>query len=133
MDTQSYGLFFFKFLFPLCVLNLGLFSRSDMNVFFYFILFSFFFFLFPFGYSKDRFLFKGDLYYHQMHTRRKTPRHGAFFHLEIPSVIISGRVASERASGGRKKTKLATARWRGGLFHMTFLIFLFIFLFISWV
>lgn len=84
---------------------------------------SFLFFALSFlGYSKDRFLSKGDLYYHPMHTRRRRPRHGAFFHLEIPSVTISGASranegrVTEWGSGGNQKgdgkvARLAVSTW----------------------
>lgn len=50
----------------------------------------------------------------------ETPRHGAFFHLEIPSVIISGASRARRGGEEEQNTKLATTRWRGCLIYMTF-------------
>ncbi|KAL7792385.1 hypothetical protein V8C43DRAFT_57692 [Trichoderma afarasin] len=105
MDTQSYGLFHFYFL---CSETR---SRSDE-----WLLLSFLF-----GYSKDRFLLRATCTTTKAHGE-ETPRHGAFFHLEIPSVIISGASqASGRRRGGRSKKTKATARWRGCLFYMTFI------------
>ncbi|KAL6689643.1 hypothetical protein J3F84DRAFT_278200 [Trichoderma pleuroticola] len=48
----------------------------------------------------------------------ETPRHGAFFHLEIPSVIISGASQASGGGGTRREEEKpkATARWRGCLF-----------------
>lgn len=105
MDTQSYGLF----ISISYVLKLGL---GAMNGFY---------FPFLFGYSKDRFLLRATCTTTNAHGE-ETPRHGAFFHLEIPSVIISGasQASGRRNEVGGEKTK-ATARWRGCLFYMTFI------------
>ncbi|KAL6875295.1 hypothetical protein J3F83DRAFT_557959 [Trichoderma novae-zelandiae] len=94
MDTQSYGLVLF--LFPLSP-EFGLGAMAGFS------------FLHPFfsRLFKRQISFKGDLYYHPMHMRGRRPRHGAFFHLEIPSVIILG---ASRANEGRE-----TERVRGGL------------------
>lgn len=84
MDTQSYGLFFLF----LCFLNSA--SRSDERLF---MLYSFFFFTFSFFFSFRLFKRKIPLWATCTTTNEhaeETPRHGAFFHLEIPSVIISG-------------------------------------------
>jgi hypothetical protein len=59
-------------------------------------------FLFLFGYSKERFLFRATCTTTNEHAE-ETPRHGAFFHLEIPSVIISG--ASRVREGGWEEQK----------------------------
>lgn len=65
----------------------------------------------------------------------ETPRQGAFFHLEIPSVIISGASRARVEERRSRLQKLATTRWRGCLFYTTFYFpFLFIsFLSMSWV
>lgn len=52
-------------------------------------------FLFFFGYSKRQISLRATCTTTNAHAE-ETPRHGAFFHLEIPSVIISG---ASRASG----------------------------------
>lgn len=70
-----------------------------------------FYFPFLFGYSKDRFLLRATCTTTNAHGE-ETPRHGAFFHLEIPSVIISGASrASGRRRGGRSKKQ---KRQQGG-------------------
>ncbi|KAL6820741.1 hypothetical protein V8C40DRAFT_60256 [Trichoderma camerunense] len=95
MDTQSYGLF----ISISYVLKLGL---GAMNGFY---------FPFLFGYSKDRFLLRATCTTTKAHGE-ETPRHGAFFHLEIPSVIISGASqASGRRRGRRSKKQ---KRQQGG-------------------
>ncbi|KAL7962184.1 hypothetical protein V8C34DRAFT_203942 [Trichoderma compactum] len=70
-------------------------------------------FPFLFGYSKDRFLFKGDLYYHQCTRGGDTETRGIFPSRDTQRYHF-GRVASKRGrrdEGGRRKKQ---KRQQGG-------------------